>query len=461
VQARRFAVFTAGAATLLLASSQLACSADVSLLRKAPLAAPTAPASWAGFYLGGELGFDAAAAKYERPLGAQDDISIGSVNRGLVWGAYAGYNYQALPWLVLGIEGAWSTSRAGYRELGAEIDFLQDSKFVGSVAGRLGLVIMPTTMVYAKGGPAWIDVRGVEGFGTDFSTTLQAAMFGVGVESMITPNVLVRLEGTYTRATETLTLNDGGDLYTPDILQVMVGAAYKFDIPGLTAPMASPRRPLLTKAPLLAKAPAAAATDWTGIEVGGFVSVNDDQMQYFGSNSGENDEQGPYANFKVGGGAFVDFDGQFSKLVLGVEASANFQKADFNVAEAVGFPAIFHFASIDNVYALSFRAGWLVTPDTLLYAKVGPAWIRVTPDAGYFNAIASNPNTGTVTINGYQYGGGVETYLSQYFSVRVEGVYTASRVGINQLLFNGLQPSTPISLKPSLLSGTLGVAVHF
>src|SRR5580704_11499195 len=85
-----------------------------------------------------EFGFDFATAKYVRPQAAQNDIWIGSANRGLVGGVYAGVNYQALPWLVLGLEGDLSSSRANYRELGADIDFLQDTKYLGAVAGRVG-----------------------------------------------------------------------------------------------------------------------------------------------------------------------------------------------------------------------------------------------------------------------------------------------------------------------------------
>jgi len=468
VRAHRAAIFTACAATAVLASLQCALATDLALPQRVkrpapiPVPAPAAASSWTGFYVGGELGIDAAAAKHVQPFSDAPDTSIGSVNRGPIGGAYGGFNYQVLPWLVIGVEGAWSTSRAAYREFGEDFDSLERSKFVSSVAGRLGFPIMPTTMVYAKAGPAWMDVRGVNGFGDNFNQTLQSVMFGAGIESLVTPNFAVRLEGTYTHATETLSLNDDNDEFHPDILQVMVGGAYKFDIPGLTPLGGAPAsRPLPTKAPMLfTKAPAAsAAVNWTGLEAGGFVSLNDDQMQYFGSNVGEDNEQGPYANFRVGGGAFIGLNGQFSHVVLGVEASANLQKADFNVSNGVGFPPVFHFASIDSVYALSLRVGWLVTPETLVYAKGGPAWIRVTPDAAYWNAIAPNPATGAVTVNGYQYGGGIETYLTQNFSVRVEGMYTASQVAPGQLTFQAIP--TPSQLKPSLLSATLGAAVHF
>jgi outer membrane immunogenic protein len=457
---RRFAVLTTCAVAVVAASLQSGHASD--MLPRAVLKAPAQPApavNWTGLYAGAEFGFDFASAKYVRPQAAQNDIWIGSANRGLVGGVYAGFNYQALPWLVLGVEGDLSSSRANYRELGADIDFLQDSKYLGAVAGRVGIVIMPTTMVYAKAGPSWIDVRGVEGFGTAFKTTLRGELFAAGIESLVTPNFALRLEGSYTHATEALLLNQASDQYRPTIVQVMLGGALKLDMPSLGTPASAPAAaaPIFTKAP-----PAKASVRWTGFEVGAFGSVNGDQMLFSGPFVGENNVQGPYANLAIGGGGFAGLNVQlYPNLVAGIEASANFQKADFGTANGVGFPAaIYHFASISEVYALSLRFGWLATPDTLFYIKGGPAWIRVSPDSGFWNAIAPNSSTQPVTLDGYQYGGGAETYLTHYLSVRVEGLYTASSIAPEQLTFRGVQP-TPFTLKPSLLSGTLGAAVHF
>jgi opacity protein-like surface antigen len=387
------------------------------------------------------------------------DISIGSANRGLVFGTYAGFNYQAVPWLVLGVEGDLSTSKAEYRELGPDIDFLQATKYVAAVTGRVGIVVMPSAMVYAKAGPAWIDVQGVEGFGTPFQKTLRGEQFAVGVEALVTPNFVMRTEGSYTRATETLLLNQGFDQYRPALFQIMLGGAYKLDMPGIGATASSPiAMPLFTKAP-----PAAAAVRWTGIEVGAFGSANGDQMRFLGSVVGELNEQGPYANLVFGGGGFAGVNAQvYPDLVAGFEVSANLQKADFNEANGVGLaPVMFHFAAINQVYAFSFRFGWLATPSTLFYLKAGPAWVRVSPDAAYWNAFGAKGSTDPITLTGYQYGGGAETFLTPYFSVRVEGMFTGTSETPGDLTFRGNQPLPVFNLKPSMLSATLGAAVHF
>jgi outer membrane immunogenic protein len=465
VDARRLIVRTTCAAAVLLASLQSGLAADAAMPRKALPPAPAAVANWTGFYLGGELGFDAASANYSRPQSVQSDISIGSANRGLIGGIYGGFNYQAVPWLVLGVEGELSSSRANYRELGPDIDFLQNTKHLSAVTGRVGIVIMPTTMVYAKAGPAWIDVRGVEGFGTPFTQTLHGELFGAGIEALATPNVVVRVEGTYTRATETLLLNQAFDQYRPNILQLMVGAAFKLDVPGLgtsgvSAGATAAAAPFYTKA--LKAPPAAEAPHWTGFEVGGFGSVNYDKVRYLGPVVGENNELGPFVDRVLGGGAFAGVNvALYPSFVGGIEVSGNFQKADFSEANGVGLaPTIFHFASVSQVYAVGVRFGWLATPSTLVYGKVGPAWLRVTPDRAYWNAIAPNGSTDAVTLNGVQYGGGAETFLTSNFSVRVEGLYTALTDTPGSLTFVGVQP-TPFRLKPALLTGTLGAGYHF
>ena len=87
VYVRRFSVLTACAAALLLGSLQFGLAADLRVAppQRAPL--PPGPFNWTGFYVGGELGFDFATAKYVRPQSTQSDIWIGSANRGLVSGS--------------------------------------------------------------------------------------------------------------------------------------------------------------------------------------------------------------------------------------------------------------------------------------------------------------------------------------------------------------------------------------
>jgi opacity protein-like surface antigen len=458
----RFPALAAGAAAALLVSLQSGLAAD---MPARPIPLPPPAINWTGLYFGGMLGVDFGSAHYVRPQSGLADTAIGSAARGLDVGGYAGFNYQALPWLVLGVEGQYSTLTTNYRELGPDIDFLQFSKRLAAVTGRVGLVLTPATMVYAKAGPGWLDVRGVQGFGTPFQTTLHGALIATGIETLVLPNLALRTEISYIKTRDTLVLNQGFDQYQPTVFQAIMGAAYKLDPPpGWGTPSSeSPKAaPLFVKAP-----PAAAATaapHWTGVEVGGFGSLNGDKMKFLGSFFGENNEQGPYTEPAFGGGWFAGANVQIlPSAVAGIELSGNYQKANFNDPVGAGFgPTFFHFASISESYALSLRLGWLPTPSTLIYGKIGPATLRVTPDPNYWNAVSPTNNAAAqpVTLEGFQYGAGAETFLTSYLSLRVEATYTqVIPVGM-QLVFVGNQPQ-PIRLVPALLTTSLGAAVHF
>ena len=169
-------------------------------------------------------------------------------------------------------------------------------------------------------------------------------------------------------------------------------------------------------------------------------------------------ETGPYTSFNVGGGWFAGANFQIQRVVLGIEVSGNYEAAKFQTAAGSGGLAsnFFRFARIDQTLALTARAGWLITLDTLLYAKGGPAQIRLTPDQLYFNAVAPNATPAT-NLNGYQAGIGAETFLTPNISVRAEGLYTYTA---NTIILNGVVPNE-FKLKPYMLSGTFGAALHF
>jgi outer membrane immunogenic protein len=415
-----------------------------------PVAPPGPVVNWTGFYIGGAIGEDAASARYNRPppiYTSYSDTWIGSIDPRGAFGLYVGFNYQALPWAVVGVEASQTWfGDASYRELGSTYDLLERSNYVGAVAARAGILMRPDTLVYGKIGPAWINVKGFENFGDTFNRDLAAVQAGFGVETLVRPNIALRAEASYTAAARSLSLESDSDRYTPSILLLQVGAEYKFDAPagwGAQAP-SSP-------------AAGTSAPDWTGFEVGGFASVNGDKMTYFDTNQGET---GPFARFVLGGGGFLGANYQFAqRYVVGAEVSANYDHVDFlNAFGSSGYyGTYYHFGSIDDVLAVTARAGWLASSSTLIYAKGGPAWIGMSTDWDYWNNIAPN-TTGRRTLAGYQVGVGVETFVTSNVSVRVEGLYTG--VG-EKIVLNGTNGPDEFTLRPSTLAATTGVALHF
>ena len=371
---------TAAAAAIV----QSAGAADLPLKAPPP---PIAAINWTGFYIGGGMAGVFNSADYERRLTGPTDTTIGSIDSRPAFQAYGGFNYQVAPWAVLGIEGGstWF-STATYRELGPATDFLQASKYVVSVTGRAGIVVHPDTMIYAKVGPAWIETEGFQGFGATFKQTLPAVQGGLGIETLIAPNIALRAEATYTYATSQLSLNTGSDVYRPSFLMVDLGLAYKFDAPaGWGVPGTAPASAQPGMAYKAAPAPRAASftPTWTGFEIGGFISANGSQMILEDSLLSET---GPYTSFNIGGGWLAGANYQIQRFVIGIEASGNYAAAKFWKATGSGGLAtnFYRFAKIEGTYALTARAGWLITPSTLLYVKGGPSEIRVTPDPVFF-----------------------------------------------------------------------------
>jgi outer membrane immunogenic protein len=448
---------------VLAASAQSGFAADFGIPGFAvPPPPPATKINWTGFYLGGDVGSLFTETHYSRPNTGLQEVSIGTIDSRLSYGVYGGFNYQVAPWVVLGIETNFNwMSAAYYRELGFQFDFLQQTRWVDTVTGRLGVLARPDTMLYVKGGPAWVNVAGVEGFGTNFTQTKNGVQGGVGVESLITRNVALRGEITYTYV-DPVTLNSGFDVYRPILLTAQVGLAYKLDAPAgwgvpaafdFSAPLSAPLAFKGREAPAVPTVPIA---HWTGVEAGGFVSGNGNQVTFLDSLVA-GAQSGPYTDFTVGGGWFVGANYQFYRFVIGVEGSGNYEKAIFNTATGTGGVVNFYrFGRVNDVLAFTGRIGVLATPDTLFYAKAGPANINFTTEQNFWNAIAPNPTTGTQNLPGYLAGVGVETYLLPHFSVRAEATYAHTDT---RVVLNGVIPNE-FTLQPSVFSATFGAALH-
>ena len=182
-----------------------------------------------------------------------------------------GYNYR-LGWLVLGVEGesTWSRARGVFPcfSLGDQA-CSADPEWTGSLAGRIGAALGPA-LFYLKGGAAWVHnsysnmatCSGIQPPGDarcgdlfTASGTRSGWLVGVGGEYRFLPNWSVKVEYDYLRFGErSVAFNDGqGNFFTELIRQDMhlikVGANYHFgtwDPAPLStyaykAPRASPR----------------------------------------------------------------------------------------------------------------------------------------------------------------------------------------------------------------------------
>ena len=400
--------------------------------------------NWTGFYFGADITRDYATAFYKRPFDATlSDVSLAKMGSSTGVGGYVGYNYQISPWAVVGVEASANWLGSNLVEHGASIDFLQYVDRMYAVTGRFGVLAGPDTLVYAKAGPAWLGVSGVQGFGEGFSTTLEGVQAGLGIETMVSSNVALRAEASYTTATRTLVLNSGSDRYVPSILMLQFGAEYRFD-----APAGWGARSTVESVPPPA---------WTGFEVGGFLALNGDQGLYSDKNLGDS---GPYGRLAVGLGAFVGANYQFApRYVVGAEVSGNYDHVVLaNAAGQNGYlGVVYDYGTVESVWAATGRVGWLATPSSLIYVKGGAAWIVTSTNFPYWNNVAPN-HTGQKTLPGYQVGLGVETFVTRNISVRGEGLYTEAT---GKTILDGNIVAKQFAIRPSVLTATASVAVHF
>jgi opacity protein-like surface antigen len=132
------------------------CVIHPGLAADIPVAAAPAPApafNWTGFYLGADISQNFATALYKRPFDTSlSDTSIGSINLNTGVGGYVGFNFQASPWLVVGLEASDTWLGSMVREQGPTYDFLEHVNSVIAVTGRAGVLVRPDTMIYGKSG---------------------------------------------------------------------------------------------------------------------------------------------------------------------------------------------------------------------------------------------------------------------------------------------------------------------
>ena len=216
---------TSVAFIILLASPAMA--ADMPVKNSLPPAAPVF--SWTGVYFGlnaGWLGADNSMVNQATP-GAEEeglaalstgDVSVGNKS-GFIGGAEIGYNYQFNNWVagieadIQGIAGqAVNGSLAiASGSLTSTLTGSMDTRWLGTLRGRLGFVPTPAVLVYGTGGLAYGDVAasttlsqsdtttgftgsGVGNEGGGFNELLAGWTAGGGVEWMFTQNWSAKLE---------------------------------------------------------------------------------------------------------------------------------------------------------------------------------------------------------------------------------------------------------------------------
>jgi outer membrane immunogenic protein len=202
--------------------------------RAAPERTAAAQPSWTGAQVGGQGGVSPMAQGFAEPGShlfpaicvpssycVETPFSFSGNKTSATGGGFLGYRIQ-FGSVVAGIEGDINAKSGSASYSAYSANLYRAETFTGtasqggdgSIRGRLGYLVTPWTMVYGTGGVAFGKVSGSFGYaaheidlcspcasvtgGGSWSTTRTGATGGGGVETLITPNLTVRLEYRYT-----------------------------------------------------------------------------------------------------------------------------------------------------------------------------------------------------------------------------------------------------------------------
>ena len=151
------------AAAILIASTAAGSAADLAV--KAPYIAPASVWNWTGFYIGGHVGagwgttestLDSIVAPGV-PLTAFGLPVAQNSRSGVLGGGQVGYNFQS-GWAVFGIQGDIAgLDVKGTTPCLVTFSCTAESHWLATATGRIGGIVADRTLIYVKGGGAWLN----------------------------------------------------------------------------------------------------------------------------------------------------------------------------------------------------------------------------------------------------------------------------------------------------------------
>ena len=412
-------------------TSAILCGIAAPLAHAADLA-DFSEARWSGLYAGVRVGVGANSLEWQRYSGPDltpyAKLGKATGNAGLL----GGFNWQ-IDRTVVGIELGADWLNSEVRETDQDKAAFHN-EWMFNFSGRAGYLVTPNTLFYGKAGWALIETKAPADYWSESSDShwLNGIQAGIGLESKLSDHVTLRAEASYTTALERLMIDD--DFYSakPSFLAAQLALTYQFG----------------NQAKAAATAPAfAKMTDWTGFYAGvhgGGSAAGSVLYDYF-----VDGEDGPFSEIGASVGASVGYDWQVApRIVVGLEGSADWLNIkNTELGETTDF------VSYDWMAAVTARAGYLIDPATLAYAKAGWAVIDTKTNRDYFFDDARS-----ATLNGIQVGAGIETRLTSNVSLKVEGLYTEAT---EKLWLNFGDIPDVNYIKPAIVTGNVGLAARF
>jgi outer membrane immunogenic protein len=214
----RLLVASALATVMVAGAAQAADLPTKAPVYKAPVAAQF---SWAGFYIGGNVGYGWGKKEWSDFFDPVNHDTVRGADahyhtKGFLGGGQVGYNWQS-GWTVYGVEADASWSNIKGNAKNSPIDpgncLEQDGgcetkiEAFGTIAARLGVAV-ERSLLYVKGGAAWVHEKHTTGHLADTtrpediysgttSETRWGWTIGGGVEYAFAPNWSTKIEYNY------------------------------------------------------------------------------------------------------------------------------------------------------------------------------------------------------------------------------------------------------------------------
>jgi len=416
--------------------------------------------SWSGIYVGGYVGAGATVARAEADAEIPQVFSFdadfkGIGGEGLLAGGLIGYNWQVSEQFVLGVQGdlGWTDLEAKL-ELG-DAEAKAGPDFIANASLRAGYLVTPETLFYLIGGYSYAEYKLDLDGGDDFDQDYDGFHVGTGMETRLTDRLTARIEYRYTKFGGEDWDTDGFLEITPSVHTGTLGIAYNLFPTAGDGQIATPVADIVEP-----------QVSWTGF--------------YVGANGGA----GAVVNRITGDDVDAEFDGVGGEGILGsLMAGYNWQaserfvlgiqgdigiadiKSELDASLAAG-PLGFGLnadAKLDWFASASVRAGYLPSPDTMIYVIGGYSYahykldgeLSVTLDGGEGGEDFSDSAKfgASQDYNGYHVGTGIESMLTDNLTARVE--YRFTQYGKEDWGIDGLE------VAPSSHTGTIGIAWLF
>lgn len=435
----RFFSMTLAAGTMFVGTAVSTLAADMAAPAEATYQAP----NWTGFYVGVHGGMASGNMEYtelEIPVFLVPERVFDFGQEVGAYGFYGGFDYQFTNNWVAGLELGYDRINLQYKRYSnSDLNALAEIKSSYSASVRVGHLVTPETLLYGSLGYASTQMEAELQATATAKKKIGSVKAGIGAETFLFGNVTGRMEVTYVNGTQDFLLAEDFKSFDPNYLLVTAGLSYRFGA-GSGAENAQQSIP---------------AMQFSGFYFGGFgsfgvgQSVRDWTTQVSGTT-------GPYADQAFGGGAFAGYDFLINdKFVISAEADVAYVNAKFEDFPydpfATGSTNLF--GTLKATYALSARVGFVATPSTLIYAKGGLGGMVMNANEDYF----ALENGGTKTLSAYQVGAGIESALTEKLALRIEGLYATA----TEEIILGDSQTDQVSIKPSLLTGRIGLAYRF